>query len=396
MRTLVFLAIRSLLRSKLSLLLLVAAVAGGVGFQVPNAANLDGYTQELLRQGVARSSGHVLVTPPPQELLGQVADKVRRLSALPFVEGVLPRLVHAGVLFRKEHRHPVRIVGIDPVAEEKANGFCSRIEAGRCLTPDDTRALVLGSQLADAVGGAADDRLKLVVPYDELGEVELSSRKYPVVGVVRGGGGFQEDKDLYVPAALLYGILDEADVASEILVFVSGDPQDQPALTRHAAAIREVLPDVQAQPWFAGSSLVANAIAGNRTIALISTAMVILAVMIPVFALLYVHVSSDRRSIAILGAIGFRRREIFFIYLLEAILVGVVGAAIGVGLGLGLCSWFDAHPIFANDGFVIRPDVSARAVLVPALILFGATVLAGLVPAVKAARGTPSEELREA
>ena len=377
----------------------MAAVAGGVGFQVPNAANLDGYTQELLRQGVTRASGHVLVSPPPQELIRDAGAVAGRLRALPFVDEALPRLVHAGVLFREGHRHPVRIVGVDPLAEEAANRFCGRIALGRCLVAGDTSSLVLGAELAEEVAAGVGDRLKLVVPYEELGEVEISSRKYPVAGVVLGGGGFQQDKDLYVSTALLTGILDESDVASEILVFVVDDPQDQPRLERHAATIRrELAPNqgLRATPWFDASSFVASAIAGNRTIAWISTAMVVVAVMIPVFALLYVHVLGDRRSIAILGALGFRRHEIFFVYLLQAAFVGLVGACIGAGIGVGLCGWFDAHPIFANDGFVIRPALSLRAVIVPASVLIGATLLAGLVPAVKAARSNPADELREA
>ena len=60
MRVLCYLAFKSLLRSRLSLAFLLLAVTAGVAFQIPNAANINGYTEELLRQGVSRSTGHHL------------------------------------------------------------------------------------------------------------------------------------------------------------------------------------------------------------------------------------------------------------------------------------------------------------------------------------------------
>jgi ABC-type lipoprotein release transport system permease subunit len=143
------------------------------------------------------------------------------------------------------------------------------------------------------------------------------------------------------------------------------------------------------------SEFVANAIAGNRAISFISLAMVVLAVMIPVWSLLHILVLHERRPIAILGALGFERRAIFQIYLFKAALIGLVGVALGVGVGLVLCELFRAYPIFAHSGFVVRPELSLWGVLVPSAVLFGVTLLAGLIPAFLAARCNPSLELRE-
>lgn len=373
-------------------------MAVGVGFQVPNTANLDGYTRELLRQGVTRSSGHFVVLPADEGRIPRAGALVERVAAAgPFVRAVAPRLVHAGVLFRKRDRVPVRIVAVDPAAEQRATGLCDRLAAGACLAADDAEGLLLGATLAERLHVGVGDRLKLVVPYEELGEVEYASRHYPVVGVLRGGGGFQEDKDVWVSQAFLEAILDETDVASAILVF-GGDEHENPE--RASADARTLLAavgdaNVTVVPWHEASTFVANAIAGNRTITAISLLMVIIAVVIPVLALLSIHVLHDRRQIAITAAVGFSRGAIFLIYLMKAAIIGLLGVGLGAALGLGLCAWFDAHPIFDNDGFVVRPLVTARAILVPAAVLLAATLVAGLAPAWRAARSNPAVELRE-
>ena len=118
MHLIVTMAARSLLHNKLSLVLLALAIAAGVGFQIPNAANLDGYTQELLRHGVLRDTGHLQITPAPgAESIPRTVEALAAVEALPFVRGATARLVHAGVLLSNDARHACRVVGIDPARE---------------------------------------------------------------------------------------------------------------------------------------------------------------------------------------------------------------------------------------------------------------------------------------
>jgi ABC-type antimicrobial peptide transport system permease subunit len=56
--------------------------------------------------------------------------------------------------------------------------------------------------------------------------------------------------------------------------------------------------------------------------------------------------------------------------------------------------WFGAHPIFEWYGFVIRPVISVRSFVEPALVVVGAAVIAGVVPAVRASRVDPARVLR--
>ena len=60
---LLFLARKNLGASRWTTALLVAAVAAGVGFQIPNAANMAGYERELLREGISAGHGDVRVRP---------------------------------------------------------------------------------------------------------------------------------------------------------------------------------------------------------------------------------------------------------------------------------------------------------------------------------------------
>jgi lipoprotein-releasing system permease protein len=390
---LLHLALRALLRNRLSCALLVAAVAAGVGFQIPNTANIDGYTAELLRKGLSRSSGHLLVSSVNPAPIEDAPALTARLRGQPHVLAVSPRLIHAGVVFKRGAHLPVRVVGVDPADEQAATSFCSRLRQGRCLPASgDARSVVLGASLAEQLRLRAGERVKLVLPYENLGEVEYASAWYDVAGVLEPGGGFSADSDLFVPIALLRRVLGRGEIASALVLIVD----DVHRAGTYARALQATSgARTRVQPWWEVNEFVANAIAGNRALSTISMVMVIVAVVIPVAALLYILVLHERKQIAVLGAIGFGRGALFAIYLLKAALIGVVGAALGVGLGFGLCALFNAHPIFAHDGFVVRPVLSLRGIAIPTAVIVAVTLLAGLAPALRAARSNPSTELRE-
>ena len=122
--------------------------------------------------------------------------------------------------------------------------------------------------------------------------------------------------------------------------------------------------------------------------------MVGLAVLMPVWALLYVHVLHRQRQIGVLAAIGLSRREVFAVHLMQAAVVGVVGVVIGCAVGYGLVTFFMHHPIFKTTGFVIVPAVTAGTFAIPALLVLGTTVIAGVFPAWRAARIDPARILR--
>lgn len=391
MRLLFFLAAKALFRSRLSLVLLIVAVTAGVSFQIPNAANLEGYTEELLRQGLARATGHVLITGKSSAPLEKLGPLRQRLRTLPFVRGVTARLFHAGVVFASGRYQPSRVVGLDPRHEQATSGFCQRVGRGRCFAAGAAREAMLGDGLAQKLKLDVGARIQLVMPYQGAKGLAYARRSLTVVGILKNGGNFSADNDLFLPLAMLGRALERPDQATVIAIITD----DHRKARAYARQLRPLVAGATVQAWTDANSFVANAIAGNRTVFLISMLMVVFAVGVPVLALLYIHVLGERKQIAVLAGLGFTRRALFSIYLLHAVLVGLLGVVLGLAIGLALCQLFTAYPIFDYDGFVVRPLLSWRSVLVPTSTVLGITLLAGLAPAWQAARANASLLLRE-
>jgi ABC-type lipoprotein release transport system permease subunit len=389
-RVLFYLAFRTLVRSRTSFVLLLAAVTAGLGLQIPNVANLDGYSEELHEKGIARGSGHVIVSKREGGAFPDVEKLATRIAKEPFVKATSTRFVHVGFLSTGEKTASAIVAGINESAENTTIEFCGNLAQGKCIVSTETHHAVISAQLALQIGATLGTKIKVAFPYFLREELKVASEQFEIVGILGGNGGLRADFELYVPIVAMQDLFKQTGHATEIRVFTTDDLRAD----EWAKQISALAPDNKVESWTQVNGFAKNAIESNKSITAISTTMVIIAVAIPVLALLYIHVLSERRRIATIVALGFSRREIFVMHLFEALIVGGLGTLIGTGVGYAMCQYFLKNPIFSNAGFVVLPQFTTNAFVVPGLVLFTTTLVAGILPAVIASQAEPAVELR--
>jgi putative ABC transport system permease protein len=122
--------------------------------------------------------------------------------------------------------------------------------------------------------------------------------------------------------------------------------------------------------------------------------LVIVACIVWVGLLAFGNVRDRRGEIGILRALGVRARQVFAVFLVKAILVGLLGAAAGYVAGFGLASgWYVYESRTGVQGVaaVFGPALLAATLVVAPLL----SALAALVPALMAAQQDPADVLRE-
>jgi putative ABC transport system permease protein len=102
-------------------------------------------------------------------------------------------------------------------------------------------------------------------------------------------------------------------------------------------------------------------------------------------------VAQRTREMALLRAIGARRRQVRRTVLIEAVIVGVVGAAVGFVMGLGVATLLASVLGVPGDGLAIVPASIAVAVVTGVIV----TVVSALLPAWRASRVPPLAAMRE-
>jgi putative ABC transport system permease protein len=115
-----------------------------------------------------------------------------------------------------------------------------------------------------------------------------------------------------------------------------------------------------------------------------------------IFNTFSITVAQRTREFGMLRAIGASRRQVLGSVMLEALVVGVIASLVGLGLGILLASGLEALlKSFGIDLPHVGLVFATRTVVVSLLVGVGVTLVAGLVPAIRATRVSPVAALRE-
>ena len=115
-----------------------------------------------------------------------------------------------------------------------------------------------------------------------------------------------------------------------------------------------------------------------------------------IFNTFSILVAQRTREFALLRALGAAREQIVGAVFVEAIVVGLGGSILGIGLGIalsyGLRAMLNGFGVeLPSGGLVLQPRTIVLSLIVGAAV----TVLAALIPAIRAARVAPVEAMRE-
>jgi ABC-type lipoprotein release transport system permease subunit len=365
---------------------MVVAVAVGVGFEVPSTANIEGYRAELLSQSLDDGFGDVRVRATRGAVVRDADAMAERLARIPGVTEVDPVLgLPASV------RAHGQAASLNVLADEPRASFHPyRLTAGSLLRDGDD-SMLLGVSIANRLGVAIGDEVEVTVLLSTYPRLILDDAGYETYKLtVRGLVGFQGSDSAYVTRSFLARELGDENAASALILHAA-DHENAPSI---ADAVANSERGVRARAWMDDSLYLRSSVRAAETLAGASWFMGVLAVGIPVLALLYISTLHRRRQIGLLTAMGWSRADLFVTFLLQAFILGAAGVTVGGVIAVSLVRYLVAHPIFNWQGFVVRPVLSTTDLARTAGAILATAIVAGTYPAWRAARLDPSRILR--
>jgi lipoprotein-releasing system permease protein len=151
--------------------------------------------------------------------------------------------------------------------------------------------------------------------------------------------------------------------------------------------------------WMERNKQLLSALNMERMVTVITIGLIELVAALNIFITLVMMVMEKYRDIAVLMSMGARQRQIRRIFMMQGVLIGVVGSAIGLLVGYGLCyfankyQWVRLDETVYSLSFVPFEPRWVDALWVPAAAIL-VSFLATLYPARNATRITPAEVLR--
>lgn len=143
---------------------------------------------------------------------------------------------------------------------------------------------------------------------------------------------------------------------------------------------------VLAESWIATNAQLFTAVNAQKSSNTLIRTFVGLSVAFGIAAVLVVSVIQRLKDIGILCAMGTTRGQILRIFLIQGVLLGLAGAIIGGGVGVGGLVWYHAL-VRQADGTELFPPVPDSGLFIVTLVLAPLTgLLAATAPALRAAR----------
>jgi lipoprotein-releasing system permease protein len=257
--------------------------------------------------------------------------------------------------------------------------------------------LVLGNELADTLGVTVGDSVLLTSPQGELTPMGVipSFRKFRVVGIYHSGF-YQYDSMMgFLRLSDAQRLFSEPDVISGISFKVDD-------MYKAAAIGREIEQAAgkgfQTSNWIDDNRPLFHALALEKVVTFIIIGLIVLVAALNILIALTMMVMEKTRDIAVLMSFGVMPGQVRRIFLMQGLLISLLGTAAGLVVGYVAC-WAGAHyriplaaDVYSIDTLPFATDW--RDGVLVAAVSIAVSLLATLYPSSTAARILPAEALR--
>lgn len=335
------------------------------------------------------------------EQASPLASVLAEVQAVPGVKAATPYIYTEVLLSTPRGATGLVVRGVDPLQAGTALQLLRDMPAGdaRDLAREGVPGIVIGKNLAARFGLTVGSRVNLLSPMGQRSAAGFTPkiRSFRVVGMFSSGMTDYDSRLAYI----------SLDAARELLGLPEGRVSGIEAFCEDPYQAREIAATIQkqlgppfyAQNWMDLNASLFAALQLERIGMFIVLAMVILVGSFSIITSLVMLVMEKTRDIAILMSMGATAGAIRRIFMLQGLIIGVVGTGIGYVLGLGLAwllkkyQFIDLPPgVYTMDKLPMLIDVSDTLLIgVVAMIM---CFLATIYPSRQAARLKPAEALR--
>jgi lipoprotein-releasing system permease protein len=356
--------------------------------------------QGELRNRILGSSAHVFVWKQ-----GGITDyeaEVQALRAMPHVEGAAPAVLGKAIVSSPAGEAFITVKGIDPRLEPTVTDLQRSMQEGRLEAVADTAdgrapGILLGRDLTERLGVHVGDEVTLLTPHGTLTPMGMLPRQRRVrIAGIFSLGLFEFDSSYgYMSLPVVQRLLDRNEI--EFIQLRVDDIYRAPSIADDISRARGPL--YLTEDWADMNRSLFSALWLEKMAISITIGLIVMVAALNIIASLILLVMEKNRDIAILKTMGASARSVTLIFMLQGLIIGLVGTFIGASLGYAVATALDRYQVIkvpmdvyqvSHVPFTILPFDFALVVAAAVVICFLATIY----PSRQAARLDPAQALR--
>jgi lipoprotein-releasing system permease protein len=325
-----------------------------------------------------------------------------RLRQLPHVVGAAPAILGKAMVSSVRNPDFVNLTGIDPALEASVSDLKSALQTGTldALNPsgdDSAGGILLGKDLARNLGVAVGDSVSVVTPEGTLSPMGMipRARRLRVAGTFSLGLYELDTSTGFVAldvAKRLFG-KEQADLIQLRVDDILAAPEIARSITARLGD------QYLATDWTEMNRSFFQALALEKIAMSLTIGLIMMVAALNIVASLILLVMEKHRDIAILKTMGANARSVTAIFVMQGVIIGIIGTAVGATAGYVLASILDRYKLIkipmdvyqvSHVPFKVLPFDLAMVVLAAVLVCLVATIY----PSRQAARLDPAQALR--
>ncbi|NER14953.1 FtsX-like permease family protein [Leptobacterium flavescens] len=386
-------------RKKQSLLAMLGVLFGVTTFIV--MVNFMTGVNDFLDAAVFEGSPDITISPQPD--LNKVMDDLDLdlmlnplydldkiediLEASPNVRAYSKQVITPAIFISQHVQLPGAINGIEADEEKKLYDLDKRILSGRGFESfSEEGNIVLGTSLAKKLMVKTGDSLRIIIPNG-------NEKQFRVSGIFSFGITTIDNVRTYAPAETLRSLLEQEELITNLHVKLRD---------RNNIEIKETLLNrvskIGVEDWKDNNRTI---VAGNKVRDVLTWSVsfaLLLVAGFGIYNIMNITVVQKRKDIAVLKTIGYKNTDIVFIFLVQSLIIGIIGALLGAAFGYAISYLISVTPLQAKDFIIVDTyPVNFKGIYYILGIFFGilTTVFAGYFPSRKASKTDPVNIIRD-
>lgn len=400
---------RNIWRNRTRSWVVIGAIALGVWAAIAMSGFATGMARGYVRSAVDNIVSHIQIHHPEFkkdfDIHYRVANSgslVDSIAGLPEVKAVTSRTIVNGMISSAKGARGIQIKGIDPEAETGVTGLNKKVDEGEYFDGSRRNEILISHALAEKL--QVKLRAKMVLTFQDL-DGEITTGAFRVVGLFDTGNKPFDEYHIFMKKSDLTGLLvpdsTNVDLVHEIAILLN-DPLQADEVSKQlqsrrpellSETYRQISPDLQ---------LYESQI---NIVSYIYLSIIMLALVFGIINTMLMAVLERIRELGMLMAIGMNKWRVFSMIVLEALLLGVIAAPLGLMIGwltiyyigtygLDMSMYSESLKMYGLEQviyFEVLPSVYYQAAIAVIITAF----LASIYPAWKAVRLQPVEAIRK-
>jgi lipoprotein-releasing system permease protein len=389
-----FISLISMLGMALGVMALIVVLSVMNGFQKEIRARMLGASPQL---EVVADGGRM---EDWQAIQKRVESDPEIIAAAPYVSG-------QGMLSFGQSVQGVMVRGIDPAKETAITELANKVKAGSLADLKSGEfGIVLGTDLARALGVRMNEKVMLIAPQGTITPAGMMPRlkQFRVVGIFEIGMAPYDNSLALIDISDAQKLFQLGDAVTGISTKLK-DIDKAPYVASELQ--RQLPPDIYANDWTHANSNYFSAVKMEKKMMFIILSLIVAVAAFNIVSTLVMAVTDKQADIAILRTLGASPASIMKIFIVQGVVIGLIGTLAGSISGILLAKNLDVVVPFIEHLFSVQflskdvyyiselpSDLRYHEVMLVSGISFLISLAATLYPSYRASKTQPAEALR--